>query len=64
MQIKTKPVSCLFQTSQTGGQQYSDTSPFSIPWFPPTGTDGRESNVEPRREAAVAGAQPASRNGG
>ncbi len=21
-----------FQTSQTGGQQYSDTSPFSIPW--------------------------------
>ncbi len=22
----------LSQTSQTGGQQYSDTSPFSIPW--------------------------------
>ncbi len=22
-----------FQTSQTGGQQYSDTSPFSIPWL-------------------------------
>ena len=22
-----------FQTSQTGGQQYSDTSPFSILWF-------------------------------
>ncbi len=22
-----------FQTSQTGGQRYSDTSPFSIPWF-------------------------------
>ena len=22
----------LFQTSQTGGQQYSDISPFSIPW--------------------------------
>ncbi len=22
----------LNQTSQTGGQQYSDTSPFSIPW--------------------------------
>jgi hypothetical protein len=20
------------QTSQTGGQQYSDTSPFSVPW--------------------------------
>jgi hypothetical protein len=23
----------LIQTSQTGGQQYRDTSPFSIPWF-------------------------------
>jgi hypothetical protein len=23
----------LFQTSQTGGQQYSDNSPFSIPCF-------------------------------
>ncbi len=23
----------LTQTSQTGGQQYSDTSPFSIPWL-------------------------------
>ena len=23
----------LIQTSQTGGQQYSDPSPFSIPWF-------------------------------
>jgi len=22
-----------FQTSQTGGQRYSDTSPFSIPWL-------------------------------
>ncbi len=22
----------LIQTSETGGQQYSDTSPFSIPW--------------------------------
>ncbi len=22
----------LIQTSQTGGQRYSDTSPFSIPW--------------------------------
>ncbi len=21
------------QTSQTGGQQYSDTPPFSIPWY-------------------------------
>ncbi len=25
-----------FQTSQTGGQWYSDTSPFSIPWFDST----------------------------
>jgi hypothetical protein len=23
----------LIQTSQTGGQQYSDTSPFSVPFF-------------------------------
>jgi hypothetical protein len=23
----------LIQTSQTGGQWHSDTSPFSIPWF-------------------------------
>jgi hypothetical protein len=23
----------LIQTSQTGGQQYSDTSPFSNPWM-------------------------------
>jgi hypothetical protein len=23
----------LIQTSQTGGQRYSDTSPFSIPWM-------------------------------
>jgi hypothetical protein len=23
----------LIQTIQTGGQRYSDTSPFSIPWF-------------------------------
>jgi hypothetical protein len=23
----------LTQTSQTGGQWYSDTCPFSIPWF-------------------------------
>ncbi len=25
-----------FQTSQTGGQQYSDTFPFSITWFDKT----------------------------
>jgi hypothetical protein len=25
----------LIQTSQTGGQQYSDTSPFRILWFVP-----------------------------
>jgi hypothetical protein len=23
----------ILQTSQTGGQWYSDTSPFSIPWL-------------------------------
>jgi len=23
----------LIQTSQTGGEQYSDTSPFSVPWL-------------------------------
>jgi hypothetical protein len=23
----------LIETSQTGGQRYSDTSPYSIPWF-------------------------------
>jgi len=23
----------LIQTSQTGGQWYSDTSPFCIPWY-------------------------------
>ncbi len=37
LQIKTKIVSCHtadFQTSQTVGQSYSDTSePFSIPWL-------------------------------
>jgi hypothetical protein len=27
----------LIQTSQTGGQWYSDTSPFSIPWLRPQG---------------------------
>ncbi len=27
----------LIQTGQTGGQQYGDTSPFSIPWFVDTG---------------------------
>ncbi len=26
----------LIQTSQTGGQWYSDTSPFSSPWFVPS----------------------------
>jgi hypothetical protein len=29
--LKSRPS----QTSQTGGQQYSDTSPFSIPWPEP-----------------------------
>jgi hypothetical protein len=30
----------LIQTSNTGGQQYSDTSPFSIPW-------GKLSTIDP-----------------
>ncbi len=30
----------LIQTSQTRGQQYSDTSPFSIPWLVSVGTIG------------------------
>jgi len=32
----------LVQTSQTGGQQYSDTSPFSIPWWDPCWYPDRE----------------------
>jgi hypothetical protein len=35
LQIKTKLSYNQFQTSQTGGQWYSDTSPFSIPWSMP-----------------------------
>jgi hypothetical protein len=31
----------LNQTGQTGGQRYSDTSPFSIPWCKPRNLDGR-----------------------
>jgi hypothetical protein len=31
--LQNKPI----QTSQTGGQQYSDTSPFGIPWIKITG---------------------------
>jgi hypothetical protein len=31
LQIKTKKVSCHTAVSKTGGQWYSDTSPFSIP---------------------------------
>jgi hypothetical protein len=30
---KNCQLACIcFQTSQAGGQQYNDTSPFSIPW--------------------------------
>jgi len=32
----------LIQTSQTGGQQYSDTSPFSIPWIKSLQNKGAE----------------------
>jgi hypothetical protein len=35
----------LIKTGQTGGQWYSDTSPFSIPWFQKLGT-GKESNCD------------------
>jgi len=35
----------LIQTSQTGGQRYSDTSPFSIPWF-----EGDDSNLPVKEE--------------
>jgi hypothetical protein len=35
----------LVQTSQTGGQRYSDTSPFSIPW-PNHSWETRLSEVE------------------
>ena len=35
------------QTSQTGGQQYSDTSPFSIPWLRLNSREsGRTASVE------------------
>jgi len=42
--IKCQLSYSLFQTSQTGGQWYSDTSPFSIPWtdgWPRRQTDGQ-----------------------
>ncbi len=35
-----------FQTSQAGGQQYGDTSPFSIPWFQPSAIFVGESSQE------------------
>jgi hypothetical protein len=30
----------LIQISQTGGQWYNDTSPFSFPWYKPQGWQG------------------------
>ncbi len=32
----------LIQTSQTGGQWYSDASPFSIPWLKAVGHEDRK----------------------
>jgi hypothetical protein len=37
-----------FQTSQTGGQRYSDTSPFSVPWFLSNFTGPSRSGRVPR----------------
>jgi hypothetical protein len=38
----------LIQTSQTGGQWYSDTSPFSIHWF----VHGSKVQIQPRDNGA------------
>jgi hypothetical protein len=36
----------LIQTSQTGGQQYSDTFPFNIPWLDHCGSDCQWQNTQ------------------
>ncbi len=44
----------LFQTSQTGGQQYSDTSPFSIPWsFRQLQNSTKNSHFSDRRQSNI-----------
>jgi hypothetical protein len=40
----------LIQTSQTGGQWYSDSSPFSIPWY---SFQKRESKITPKCLMAI-----------
>jgi hypothetical protein len=35
----------LIQTSQTGGQKYSDTSPFGIPWISTCCTEQAGKNI-------------------
>jgi hypothetical protein len=40
----------LIQTSQTGGQQYSDTSPFRIPWLDHCGSDCQWQNTQAYRD--------------
>ncbi len=52
-----------FQTSQTGGQRYSDIHPFSIPWFVPgmalqpsltfPGRPGAHRRVEELKDASI-----------
>ena len=42
----------LIQTSQTGGQQYSDTSPCSIPWFCTFQLDEKKVHLEGEDEGS------------
>ncbi len=41
--LQNRPI----QTSQTGGTRYSDTSPFSIPWFRYSLQETAEAGFEP-----------------
>jgi hypothetical protein len=51
----------LIQTSQTGGQLYSDTSPFSIPWLNvPLDTPGSRRRGSRAPERLLASAGPSS----
>jgi hypothetical protein len=51
----------LIQTGQTGGQLYSDTSPFSIPWSGGSSPEQRVSKIIDRanRTSLVRGNDPA-----
>ncbi len=46
----------LIQTSQTGGQRYGDTSPFSTPWFYPA-EDGQEGEEDCADDVAAGEAE-------